>query len=163
VTAQAVSVLTRKSKQHLFRDSGTGDWVADGGRVEKCDYVVCVRNSHGMRSPEDEIPHATGFLIGRHLSVAPSGDDEDRIVIRFREFAEVNVPNCWSGNRNPVRYGPLEELLPGVDPDALQWQPFPEHLVAPPEVKPLSIAEAKRAIAAKLGVREDQIEVIVRA
>lgn len=155
----AVVVFTRKSIPEMFAAGGTGDWVADRTRVEKCQYVVATRNLEG--SSDSKFAHGAGFVIGRILSTVPV--EEGRILIKFAEYAEINVRDVWKGNRNPVAYGTVEELLPESDLDGLDWKPFPHELVEPPKVKPLTIPEAKAGLAAHLGIPPDAIEITIHA
>ena len=162
----AVMVFTRKTIPELFAAGGTGDWVADRARVEKCEYVICTRNSEGgppwPTNASGGVAHGAAFLVGRGLTVT-APDAELRVVIGFREYAEINQPQCWPGNRNPVAYGGAEPMLKGLDLDSLDWKPFPVDLVAPPEAKPLTIAQAKAGLAVGLGVPETAVEITIRA
>ena len=155
----SVIVFTRKSIPGMFAAGGTGDWVADRGRVEKCQYVIATRNLDG--SSDTKFAHAAGFVIGRSLSTVPVG--EGRILIKFAEYAEINVRDVWKGNRNPVAYGAVEELLPEIELNGLDWKPFPHELVEPAKVKPLTIAEAKAGLAAHLGIQPDAIVITIHA
>ena len=154
-----IAVFTRKSAGSIFKAGGSGDWVADRARAEKCKYLVCVRNAHGSRQPEDTLAHGTAFLVGRGLFIART--EADRIVIGFHEYASINVATSWQ-NRNPVGYHELQGWL-RIDPATLDWKPFPTEQVEQPKAKPLTIAQARAGLAAGLGVSEDRIEIIIRA
>ena len=57
-------------------------------------------------------------MIGRIKDVVTSPENADRYLIQFSEFARVNIPNIWKGDRNPVKYAAsLEEI--GIDPSTL--------------------------------------------
>jgi hypothetical protein len=123
--------------------------------------------------PED---HGSAFLIGRISDVvrSPFADDqEERWLVRLDQFARVSIPNVWDGSRNPVRYTTLEEL--GIDPGTLRFEPAPapvdllaaeaavgDGAPAAASVRPLTMAEAKRGLAAKFGVRPEDIEIVIR-
>lgn len=157
--SEAVVVLTSKSMDTMFEEGGSGHWKASEDRIARCRYLVAVRHGHSGWS-EDETPHNTAFLVGRGLSVLPGRDD--RIIIGFREYALIEVPNVWPGNRNPVAYLELEDL--GIDPSSLEWIPFPEHqIVEENRAKPLTIDEAKLGLAKALGISKDCIEITIRA
>ena len=49
---------------------------------------------------------------------------ENRYLIEFSEFARVNIPNVWKGDRNPVKYRSADDL--GIDFSKLKWEPMPE-------------------------------------
>jgi hypothetical protein len=78
--------------------------------------------------------------VGRLSDVVPARDREDgRFVLRFSEYARVEVPNAWRPQRLPFRYGTLEEV--GIDPETLDWMPMP----APAEVAPEEAVETTDA------------------
>jgi len=109
--------------------------------------------------------------------VVPSPEDKDRWVIRISEYARVSLPDKWDGGRNPVRYTTLDEL--GIDPSKLTFSPVPQSFAAPAgekgaaarsssdssadDVMHLTIAEAKRGLAATFGVPLEAIEITIRA
>jgi hypothetical protein len=109
-------------------------------------------------------------MVGRIRDVIPSPERPDRFLVRFKQYARIDWPNAWGGNRNPVRYGTLEEF--GItDPEALEWLPMKRGLPDRPETLPpdeddscgpLTIAEAKAGLSLGLGVPETAIEIIVR-
>ncbi|WP_210302221.1 hypothetical protein [Methylobacterium brachythecii] len=115
-------------------------------------------------------------MIGRIKEVILSQEDNDkteRYFVVFSEYAEISHEDAWPGNRNPVRYSDLSEF--GVDdPDALIWhpmhQPTPQRQQASAStqvedhgvVGPLTIPEARVALAVGLGVPESAIEITVR-
>ena len=71
----------------------------------------------------------------------------------------------WNGQRNPVAYGSLTDL--GIDPNELHFELMPE---APPATAPsplaapapLTIAQAKEALAATYGVQPQSVEITIR-
>lgn len=94
-----------------------------------------------------------------------------RFLIRFREYAAIDVPHAWKkGDRNPVTYRSLEELQ--INPAQLNWKPMPSggpvpqlaHEVATGGaiVRALTIPEAKEGLALTFKVPPEAIEIIVR-
>ncbi len=156
-----VMVLTGKSLETMFKEGGSGDWVASEDRVRQCRYIVATRHSHSGWA-QDEKDHDSAFLIGRNISVFPSYDN--RIIVHFTEYAEINIPNVWPGYRNPVTYTTLTDVGPtGIDVSALTWLPFPiDDVVEENRAKPLTIEEAKQGIAKKLGITKECIEITIR-
>ena len=73
------------------------------------------------------------------------------------------------GDRNPVKYVDIESL--GIDPAKLNWRPMPNAgaaAVSPPQTPTmtdghLTIAEAKKRLAATFGVSTDAVEITIRA
>ncbi len=92
------------------------------------------------------------------------------MLIRFSEYAKINIPDVWKGSRNPVRYTNLEEH--DIDPDLgwTDWVSMPQvQDEAPAQLElptralgGLSIAAAKKGLAAFYGVTEDAIEILIR-
>jgi len=106
-------------------------------------------------------------MIGHIADVVPSTDREDRWLVRFDKYAVINEPRVWKW-RNPVRYTTFEEL--GIDVKGVKFQPMPDppketQSADAPAAKPLtkiSIAEAKRLLAATFGVKPEAVEITVR-
>ena len=174
----AIAVLTFKSREHILSVGGTCSWALNRANARKFEFVVCTRNAN-TRDAEGPEAHATAFLVGRISDVDLSPENPERWLIRFSEYAAVDVAGVWGkGWRNPVRYTSMEDL--GIDPDTLDWQPMPDperiELSAEPEAvtkdsapaedegKPrrLTIAEAKAGLAATFGVGVDAVEITIR-
>jgi hypothetical protein len=101
---------------------------------------------------------------------------ENRFLIEFSEFARVNIPNFWMGDRNPVKYRSSESL--GIDFSSLKWEPMPTPKSGPePEIEhsssaqpkeqvtgggALTLAEAKRGLALTFKVPPEAIEITIR-
>ncbi len=78
------------------------------------------------------------------------------------------------GNRNPVGYASLEDL--GIDPSTLKWEKIPIRAVSAMRAansnsqvngslngaSPLTIPEAKKALAMTFGVEPEAIEITIR-
>jgi hypothetical protein len=167
---KAIVVLTAKSIERILREGGTCSWRLDRKHARQCAFAFCTRNANA-REVEGTEAHHTAFLVGKVRDVIPSphSDDEDRYLVQFSHYARVNIPDVWKGDRNPVRYSTLEEL--GIDPSTLKWeqmpkvadisdassQPLPHRPAAP-----LTLAEAKKALALTFGVAPEAIEINIR-
>jgi hypothetical protein len=163
----AVVVFTVEGVDTILHQGGTQYWVLNRERARESEFVVLVQNRSKSDSERDDWefatasePHGTAFLVGRISDIVPK--DNNRWLIKISEFARINIPDVWKGWRFPVRYLQLSVL--GIDPNALQFTPLSgvngKQNGAP---RPLSIPEAKRGLALGLGVKEDAIEIVIRA
>lgn len=162
----AICVLTARGIEKILEDCGSQAWVLNAKRARQCEYVVCVQN-RGFRDDWGQVsaPHHTAFIVGRLKTVVRSKekDCENRWVLVFSEYAEIDVADAWPGHRNPVFYADLESF--DIDIDTLQFQPMPEQ---EPQAKwegqqePLTMAEAKAGLALTFGVAPSDIEITVR-
>src|SRR5687768_7028375 len=120
-------VFTAKKVERILREGGTCSWRLDRSRARRCEFVVCTRNAYAdwVEGPE---PHHSAFLIGKISDVVPSPENLERFLIQFGEYALVNIPDVWKGDRNPVKYDQMTTL--GIDPTTLQWEPMPELTVS---------------------------------
>ena len=171
----AIVVFTARSPERLIREGGSQAWVLNAARAKQCAWLVCTQNRHNpdhVFSDATE-PHGTGFLIGRISGVHPSLEEggRNRWLIEFSEFARIDCPGLWDHRRNPVRYATLKEL--GIDPSALNWVPMPTPALATQpagensdtrrtEVRPLTMAEAKKGLALTFNVPPEAIEITIR-
>jgi hypothetical protein len=161
---EAICVLTARGIERILTEGGSQAWALDARRARNCEYVVCVQN-RGFADDWGRVsaPHHTAFLVGRLKDVAPSQeeDSEGRWILRFSEYAEVDIPNAWPGFRNPVNYTNLEHF--GIDVTTLLFHPMPEPPPASDKVlRPLTMLEAKEGLALTFGVAPDKIEIIIR-
>jgi hypothetical protein len=167
---QATIVFTFKSVERILAEGGTSAWRLDRNRARQCKYVVCTRNAKAneVEGPE---AHHSAFLVGKVKGVAPKPGRDGRFIILMSEYARVDIPDVWKGDRNPVKYETLEELE--IDPYALAWEPMPptsneanegERIAEPrsDSVRPLSLLEAKKGLALAFGVAPDAIEITIR-
>ena len=122
---KTVVVFTFESIDRILHDGGTSEWRLDRNRARQCAFAVCVRHSNAKPRTEGPEAHRSAFLIGKVSNVVASpGAMRRRCLIQFSEYALVNIHETWrKGDRNPVRYGTLEEL--GIDPSKLEWKPMP--------------------------------------
>jgi hypothetical protein len=190
VDYQAVVVFTAKRVETIKEGGGSGIWSLDPARARRSAYLVCTRNGHPAEWAEGEDapePHRSAFLIGRIAGVTPAStaSGKRRWVIRIDRYALVDLPDVWQGWRNPVRYTTLDEL--GIDPSTLRFEempaaavpaaaggdgrgeagadagrPFDRRASATPTPR-LTIADAKRGLAATFGVPEEAVEITIRA
>jgi|SRR6185295_16874474 len=177
---RALVVFTYKSRQHLLDMGGTASWSLNPTEVRKCRYVVCTRNTDPNKTEEGATePHGAAFLVGRiaGLKKVYREKGRQRYKVLFDAVAHVLAEGIWDGSRTPTRYVPLDELanrgldiesLPFVlvEPDGID-DPVPAD-AAGEEVSqrggrfPLTIAEAKRGLALKFDVAEDDIEIVIK-
>lgn len=172
--ASAIAIFCGKSKEHILRDGGTQSWRLLPRNAVQHEYVVCCRS--GVDWVEGPEKRGSAFLIGRISGVVPSTDNnaEDRYLVKISEYAELDLPEVWQGWRNPVKYTTLEEL--GVSLEGLDFKSMPP---TPPVSKGafeslvgssgrdaqlhdmLTIAQAKKALAATYGVPVDAIKITI--
>jgi hypothetical protein len=163
MTNKALVVFTYRTRREIEREGGSQAWKLNPDSARRCTYVVCTRNRHHEGAgPED---HHTAFLVGRISRVELSPERNDRYIVRFSEFAEIDVPNVWPGGRNPIMY--VDDITAlGINVEALQWEP----VVDAPEVDydaegvddGLSFEEAKVAVGRRYGFPPSQIEITIR-
>ncbi len=176
---EAVVVFTAKSVERILSEGGSAAWRLDRNHARRCDYVVCTRNLHSKWGDGTE-EHQSAFLIGKIRDVVPcrptpenAEHEKNRFLIEFSQYARLNVPNAWKGDRNPVGYATLGSL--GIDPAKLAWQNVPEVAEAPKRNatseaalangaggKALTMAEAKKGLALTFNVPPEAIEITIR-
>jgi hypothetical protein len=171
---EAAVVFTAKSVERILHEGGTSSWRLDRNHARQCAFAVCTRNANAdwVEGPE---AHHSAFLVGKVRDVVPclpTPENKEaakkRYLIQFSEFARVNIPGTWKGDRNPVKYATLEEL--GIDPSKLKWEAMPESAKAPEPaaqvkafgVQPLTMAEAKKGLALTFNVAPEAIEITIR-
>lgn len=170
-----VAVFTGKNLQNgMAADGGSGHWIAREWRVNEAEYLLCVRNRRETWA-ETDVEHGTAFLVAR-ISGTSNSEYENRIVINFNEYAEIDVPDAWhlctGGQRYPVAYldtDLVQESL-GLDFSTLDWKPFNPNALnslsasakTPLDNQKTAILEAKAMLSDVLGVPEANIEITVR-
>jgi hypothetical protein len=63
-------------------------------------------------------------------STEDSTEKDKRWLLVFSEYAEIDVPNPWPGNRNPFFYTGLASF--GLEFEKLLFQPMPEQEISAP-------------------------------
>jgi len=157
----------------MREEGGCGHWTASPIRVEAAEYLVCVRNRREQWAAMD-FEHGVAFLVARIARTKPS-PHAARIMIEFSSYAMVDVLDAWkllaNGQRFPVAYIETTELFRrlGLDPGKREWQQLAPHapeMSTAAEAKSASftgaIADAKRKLAASLGIASDKIEITIR-
>lgn len=177
MSQEATVVFTAKSVERILAEGGTSSWRLDRNHARQSAFAVCTRNANAdwVEGPE---AHHSAFLVGKVRDVVPCRPTpenkeaaKNRYLIQFSEFARVNIPDVWKGDRNPVKYVTLEEL--GIDPSTLKWEAMPEPAsVSEPAgrvtslnsgaVQPLTMAEAKKGLALTFNVPPEAIEITIR-
>jgi hypothetical protein len=164
-----IVVFTAKSTERILREGGTSSWRLDRNHARQCEYVLCSRNANAdwVEGPEE---HHTGFLVGKVKDVvpAPGSRSDDRYLIQFSEFACVDIPGAWKGDRNPVKYSTLEEFE--IDVTNLKWGPMPEPSNSNTDSDSasstvgtaLTLLDAKKGLALTFGVAPEAIEITIR-
>jgi hypothetical protein len=173
-TEDAILIFTARSPERIIREGGSQGWVLNPARARQCSWLVCTQNRHNSDYEFSDAtePHGTAFLLGRVSAVRKSEEGAgSRWIIAISEYARVAVPDAWDHGRNPVRYTTLAQL--GIDPDQLDFQPMPERAepapasmvtvpMSPGAGSILTIAEAKKQLAAAFGVKPDSVEITIR-
>jgi hypothetical protein len=163
MSTKGLVVFTFRTREEIKQEGGSQAWKLNPESARRCTYLVCTRNRyHEGSGPES---HHSAFLVGRISRVEISPERNDRYIVRFSEFAEVEVPDVWPGGRNPIMY--VDDITSlGIDLSNLQWQ----QATAAPEIdydaeavdEGLSLDEAKAGIARRYGFPVSQIEIVIR-
>lgn len=161
---ECVVVLTARGKTRILREGGSQSWRLNAHNAGNCPYLVCVQNQH-QNWGEPEAPHHTAFLVGKISGISKSLEPQcdDRWIIHISEYADINIPNCWDGNRNPVSYRTLEEL--GIDITKLKFTKLDgahdQDHIQTPSLENLTIEEAKKLLAKNFNVDEEKITITI--
>ncbi len=164
--ALAIAVFTADTVEYILAQGGTGGWVVNPAKAGKCNYVVCCRKEN-WKTRNAGIPPRAAFLVGliSGLQKHPGSDNDRgqaRFLIEISEYATLNKPGVWKEDaRNPVAYVRLDDV--GIDPRRLKFK----RLASPTgsrkaTAKTMTIAEAKKVLAASLGVRPEDVEITIR-
>lgn len=172
-----LAVFTCRGIQRILREGGSQAWRLSTSNASKIRYIVCVQNRN-LEWGNASHPHGTAFLVGKISGVESLKEDSKgdvRKIVKISEYAEVDVPDCWDGGRNPIAYMKLGDF--GLKLDELEFKPVPVLTEAerqgddapmaedelPERQEALSIEQAKRGLAIGLGIRVEQIEILIRA
>jgi hypothetical protein len=188
---EVIVLFTARSMEDILNAGGAAAFVLDPLRARECPFALLTRNANDRRWPSGLEEHRAAFLLGRikGLVSTKGPKNEDRWTIEFSEFALLDDQEhrgVWrEGDRNPVRYDPLETLDNlGIDPSKLRFeqmpprakdnlggtlpdmQPKPHNLPAPSNdpapVGALTMAEAKKGLALTFGVASEAVEITIR-
>ena len=141
-----VMVFTSKSLETMKQEGGSGNWAANKERVKHAKWIVATRNRNSSWTQGTE-GHGSAFLIGRVSGIkqAPA-PESNRYVIVFDQYAELDIPDAWTGDRNPVAYTDLGTL--GINPDALNWKEFEGETGTSSSTSPAAVIEQARTMVA---------------
>src|SRR3984893_8156429 len=164
----AIVVLTSETVEHILSHEGTGDWVLSPKKAATCKYVICCRKP-AWNNRKEGIADRAAFLIGLIVGLRKQPDSENtrnqpRFLIELSEYRTLERADVWKKGRNPVSYKTLKSL--GIDLRGLKFKPMP---IPAPSSKsgalggaPMTIAEAKKALAATFGVSPEDVEITIR-
>jgi hypothetical protein len=161
----AILVFTSETAETILSRGGTGDWVLSPKKAGTCKYVVCCRKV-AWNNKKEGIAHRAAFLIGLIAGLHKKPDSENdrnqpRFLIELSEYTTFERAGVWKEGRNPISYKNLKAL--DIDLRGLKFKPMP---VPAPSAKsggaPMTIAEAKKALAASFGVSPDDVEITIR-
>lgn len=183
IEEEAVVVFTARSPERIVNEGGSQAWVLNAARAKQCTWLICTQNRHNRDHDFSDATqeHGAAFLVGKVSGVKEteeeSEDGRKRWLVTISEYALINVPNFWEHDRNPVRYLSRSELeKKGIKLDELEFKPMPAHApeptaatfvmptqsAMPGAVVPLTIAEARKGLAATFGVKPEAIEITIR-
>lgn len=156
-------VFTSKSLATMKQEGGSGNWAANKERLRHAKWIVATRNEKSSWAQGDE-GHGSAFLIGRVSGIKQAlAPEQNRFVVVFDRYAELSLPNAWTGSRNPVAYTDLDTL--GISPDKLTWKEF-----LPPQTEekagitnePTAIIDRARSmIAEAFSISPDAVKITV--
>lgn len=126
----ALVVFTYRSKPTLLAERGSQAWALNPSNARRRTYLVCTRNRYFADArPEEQSAareeHGAAFMVCKISTVEPSPERPDRYIVRFDEYAILDIPDVWPGARNPVWY--VEDIASlGIEPTRLDWLPLPD-------------------------------------
>lgn len=160
----SVVVYTDVRSDEIIREGGLGDWVLDPERASACKFLVCCRKER-WSNVDEGVPKRAAFLIGRIKKFAPKAANsrgQRRFFIEISDYVLTKKTDVWQDWRNPVRYDSLKRL--GFSQAALKFQSVPVRSKRQPsKAAPMTIEQAKKALADSLGISPDQIEITIRS
>lgn len=179
LSTKCVTVLTARGINEILKTGGSKAWRLNASHAGKCSYVVCVQNSKTDWGTQ-EAKHHHAFMVGRISGISRIPDAQGkRWIINIDSYAEIDIPNQWDGNRNPVSYRNLEDM--GIDLSKLNFKPigsvepsplnavnqtgsdeYAEYEEVGTTARPLSLKEAKAGLSLYFGVSEDDIQITIK-
>jgi len=97
------------ANERILREGGTSSWRLDRNHARQCVFAVCTRNANADWVEGSEAHHSA-FLVGKISDVVAAPDYEGRYLIQFSEFARVNIPDAWKGDRLK-RFGQRADII----------------------------------------------------
>lgn len=170
VDTSAVCVLSARGLEKIIEEGGSQAWVLDAHRARNCKYVVVVQNRDFERKGDDwgnvSAEHHNAFIVGKLKDVVPSSEqgNGNRWMLLFSEYAELDIPDAWPGNRNPVFYTSLQAM--NINPSSLHFVAMPEAnslSTGQPAFASLTIAQAKEGLSRTFGVDPSAIQITISA
>jgi len=156
-----ILTITENTLLDCIERAGVGWMAASFKQAQKVMYVVVAHRGGIDNGAAKFVIKVKG--VNRH-------PNENRVMFTFEEYAEIDVPNAWPGNRKPFTYVNSDDM--GIDFEALVWQkvgsiPLRDEngtLIALFEkLEQLSIADIKKVIAKKYKVTTESIEINIKA
>lgn len=164
----AIIVFTSETVESILSHGGTGDWVLSPKKAGTCKYVICCRKP-AWNNRREGIAHRAAFLIGliAGLHKQPGSENDrgqPRFLIELSEYTTFERADVWKEGRNPVSYKTLKAL--GIDLRGLKFKPMPvparSAKLGGTGSAPMTIADAKKALAASFGVSPEDVEITIR-
>jgi hypothetical protein len=170
----AIVLFTSETVETILSQGGTDGWVLSPKKAGTRKFVVCCRKP-AWNNKKEGIAHRAAFLIGLISGLQKTPDSENkrnqpRFLIELSEYATLERSEVWDSevwdkeSRNPVSYKTLEEL--GIDLRGLKFKPMPVPAASakPGSASgaPMTIADAKKALAATFGISPDDVEITIR-
>jgi hypothetical protein len=165
----AVVLFTSETVEKILSRGGTEGWVLSPKKAGTRKYVVCCRKP-AWDNKKEGIAHRAAFLIGLISGLQKKPDSENdrgqpRFLIELSEYATFERAEVWDKeSRNPVSYKTLKEL--GIDLRGLKFKPMPVPAASAKSGStsgaPMTIADAKKALAATFGISPDDVEITIR-
>ena len=165
---EQVLVFTSETTETILSRGGTGDWVLSPKKAGTCKYVVCCRKT-AWNNKKEGFAHRSAFMVGliAGLHKKPGSENDrgqPRYLIELSEYATLERAAVWKEGRNPVSYKTLRTL--GIDLRTLRFKPMPIPAASAKSGStssaPMTILDAKKALAATFGVSPDDIEITIR-
>lgn len=118
--SKTVLVMTNTPKHELIRTGAVEVTRINPIRVKKTEYVICCRHAH--MAPYGPEAHGSAFLVGRISGIRMPTITRPKWLIQFDAVLEVDIPNFWRGDLNPIRYleFDMKEILRGYTFNALR-------------------------------------------
>ena len=164
---KAIAVLTYETASDIVKNQGLGTWVLNERRALQQTYLVCCRPVLGTQYPDAVFEAFLVAKMDRPFAVATTESDQKRYRIPITRYALVDLQLPWRDWRNPVKYTSLDKL--GLDAETLHLDsclgakhPSATPTADPDGIQKLTLIDAKRGLAAMLGIKPEQIEIEVR-